>query len=320
MLQQTQVATVIPYYERFLESFPTVCDLAHAPIEAVIDLWAGLGYYSRARNLHRAAIEVFESFGGVFPSELEALMALPGVGRSTAGAIRSIAFDRKGPVLDGNVRRVLVRLVALRGDPRASKAEKLLWQWAEALTPETRPHDYAQAIMDLGATVCTPTRPACERCPWEDDCRARALNIEQSLPEKRPRKKTPEVRQVALVLRCGNRVWLQRRPYEGLLGGLWEFPTRELGEGVGALDSLEQLVRELGFCFPEDEAPRLLGGVRHIYSHFRLDLSLYELCLTQPSFKVAEGGGGQWTDIAELSSTALHGAHKKALPMLDSQG
>ena len=172
MLQQTGVVAVIPYYERFLETFPSVAALAAAPLDQVLELWAGLGYYRRARFLHEAARRVMSEHGGRFPDQLAAIMALPGIGRSTAGAIVSIAFDRKGPILDGNVRRVLCRLLAIDGDPRSGKVEKQLWQLAETLTPEDRPHDYAQAIMDLGATICTPRRPDCAACPLSGLCQA----------------------------------------------------------------------------------------------------------------------------------------------------
>jgi len=314
MLQQTQVAAVIPYYRRFLEKFPSVCELAAAPLDEVIALWAGLGYYSRARNLHRAAMRVCENFRGVFPAGLEELRSLPGVGRSTAGAIRSIAFDLPGPILDGNVRRVLVRLCALAGDPRAGGNERLLWSLAEALCPQDRPHDYAQAIMDLGATLCTPTRPACERCPWERSCRARTLGLESELPEKRRRKKLPEVRQVALVLRCCDRVLVRKRSYEALLGGLWEFPARQVPESGCAAETAGRLLAELH----APAEPELLGSLRHIYSHFRLDLRVYGARVEPDSPLVREAGQGRWVGIAELPDFPLHGAHKKALPLLDS--
>jgi A/G-specific adenine glycosylase len=191
MLQQTGVETVIPYYERFLEAFPTVRALAVATAEEVVERWAGLGYYSRARNLHAAAQRVVNFNAGHFPDTLEGLMELPGVGRSTAGAILSIAFDRPGPILDGNVRRVLCRLHALKEDPRSGSGEKKLWAWAAELTPIDRPHDYAQAIMDLGATVCTPRSPECGDCPLQTCCRARSLGLEEELPLRSGGKKAP---------------------------------------------------------------------------------------------------------------------------------
>ncbi|HXV22573.1 MAG TPA: A/G-specific adenine glycosylase, partial [Desulfuromonadales bacterium] len=182
MLQQTGVSSVIPYYERFLVAYPTVEALAQDKVEEVIELWAGLGYYLRARNLHAAARAVVERHRGTFPADLAALQALPGGGRSTAGAILSIAFDIPAPILDGNVRRVLCRLFALAEDPRGPAAERKLWAWAEVLTPADRPHDYAQAIMDLGATLCTPKNPDCPRCPLAALCQARAQGLERELP------------------------------------------------------------------------------------------------------------------------------------------
>ncbi len=205
MLQQTTVAAVIPYYERFLQRFPTIERLAAASLDDVIGLWAGLGYYSRARNLHRAAQQIVAG-QGVFPETLEELMALPGVGRSTAGAILSIAFNKPAPILDGNVRRVLVRLFAWREDPRSSRAEKQLWQWAEILTPAEHPHDYAQAIMDLGATICLPRVPICAICPLQELCQALKEGCTDLLPVARKQKKVPVRHQVALLIECSGRL------------------------------------------------------------------------------------------------------------------
>ena len=234
MLQQTTVAAVIPRYERFLAAFPDVAALATAPVERVVEAWAGLGYYSRARNLHAAAHKVMSDHGGRFPADLAALQALPGIGRSTAGAILSIAFDLPAPILDGNVRRVLCRLFAWLDDPRGSAAERRLWEWAEALTPEQAPHDYAQAIMDLGATICVPRTPRCELCPLVGLCLARREGVERELPRKRVAKAVPTVIQAALVLHRKGRVLVRRRPLHGLLGGLWEFPTVAVAAGSPA--------------------------------------------------------------------------------------
>ncbi len=313
MLQQTGVATVIPYYEKFLARFPSVADLAEAPVEEVIELWAGLGYYSRARNLHAAARQVADQFGGAFPPELEPLMSLPGVGRSTAGAIRSIAFDLKGPILDGNVRRVLCRLFALAGDPRSSAAERFLWARAEELTPADRPHDYAQAIMDLGATVCTPRNPTCPNCPLEPLCLARAQGRENELPESRRKKTVPTRIQIALLLERDGRLLVRRRPYSGMLGGLWEFPAAEVPEGKEPRLAAEQLLGDLrlqGQLCPA-------GQVAHAYSHFKLDLHLFAAKVSR-SGAAAENAESCWADLAELGGMPLHGAHKKALACLSA--
>ncbi len=312
MLQQTTVDAVIPYYERFLARFADVGALAAASVDEVLTLWAGLGYYARARNLHAAARQVVEQHGGFFPDSLEGLQGLPGVGRSTAGAILSIAFDRPAPILDGNVRRVLSRLFALQENPRGTAAEKKLWHWAEALISTDHPHDYAQAIMDLGATVCVPRQPQCSACPLEELCRARALGLETQLPLPAVRKKVPEVVQAALLWRdCSGRFRVCRRPYQGLLGGMWEFPTVEIADGEDPEHAVRRFLQQSGVAAKPAEVARL----RHIYSHFRLDLRLFGV-LVPATATVAESDDCRWLEVEELSGLALHGAHKKALPYL----
>ena len=311
MLQQTGVETVVPYYRRFLERFPTVEALAAASVESVIELWAGLGYYSRARNLHRAARMVAEEFDRRFPEDLAALMQLPGVGRSTAGAILSIAFDRKAPILDGNVRRVLCRLFAVEEDPRSPAGERRLWDLAEELTSETRPHDYAQAVMDLGATVCIPRRPGCEKCPLETFCLARKHGRQEELPSRRRKKPLPQVTAVALLLLREGRCLVRRRPLEGMLGGLWEFPDAFVQEGEDSAVTVRRLLRDYG----PSGVPVEVGRVRHAYSHFRLDLHLFYF-EAKENFRVAEAVESRWLDPQALAFFPLHGAHKKALALL----
>lgn len=308
MLQQTGVVTVIPYYQRFLERFPTVSALAAAEADEVIELWAGLGYYSRARNLHAAARVVVAEHGGRFPEALETLQALPGVGRSTAGAILAIAFDRKGVILDGNVRRVLCRLLAVQDNPRATAVDKELWRWAEALTPENRPHDYAQAIMDLGATLCVPRRPTCPRCPLAGLCRAKALGLQGELPKSAAKKTVPTRMQAALLLERDGRLLVRQRPFSGMLGGLWEFPAVDVAEGQSPLLAVRRLLADLGLAGEPTEA----GRVRHAYSHFKLDLRLYRAAGTA-GFAIAEAAVNRWLTAAELADLPLHGAHKKVL-------
>ena len=312
MLQQTTVQAVIPYYHKFLADFPSVEALACAPVERVIELWAGLGYYSRARNLHTAAIRVVEDFDGRFPSTLDELKTLPGVGRSTAGAILSIAFDRKAPILDGNVRRVLCRLFALQEPPRSASAEKRLWFWAEALTSEERPHDYAQAIMDLGATVCTPKRPDCDCCPLESLCQARRQGLEQALPLKGQRKEIPTKKQVALVIECHGAFLVRRRPLSGMLSGLWEFPSRLLSAEQAPGQVASELLKEGGETTPLTE----VGRVSHAYSHFRVEITV--MYATVDAVGLVSESEDRWLTLAELSLLALHGAHKKIVPLLAS--
>ncbi|MEZ4601332.1 MAG: A/G-specific adenine glycosylase [Syntrophotaleaceae bacterium] len=311
MLQQTTVAAVIPYYQRFLDRFPSVGELAQASIDEVIALWAGLGYYSRARNLHAAARAVVDKFSGFFPDDLERLMELPGIGRSTAGAILSIAFDRKAPILDGNVRRVLIRLDAITEPPRSPAVEKRLWQRAEELTPEDRPHDYAQAIMDLGATVCTPRSPDCTACPLAKLCRAHALDLVEQLPAKQTKKTVPLVRQAALVLEMNGRFLVRQRPLNGMLGGLWEFPSRD----VPADSPPHTIAEKLLASFDLRGCLEAAGTIRHAYSHFRVEVELFRARVECE--RVTERHEEEWLSAAELEKLPLHGAHKKVLPVLE---
>ena len=316
MLQQTGVTTVIPYYERFLQRFGDVNELAAASVDEVIELWAGLGYYSRARNLHAAACRVVAVQGGRFPADLQELMALPGIGRSTAGAILSIAFDKKAPILDGNVRRVLIRLYAVDEPPRAAAVEKLLWQRAEELTSAERPHDYAQAIMDLGATVCKPRNPNCQVCPLSSLCQAKRLGLAEELPRRQPRKPVPLVCQVALLLKRDGEFLVRKRPLQGMLAGLWEFPCRELTDGQGASAAASELLDELALSGRLCE----LGRVRHAYSHFRLEVAVFQVDVDgeMQAGQVAEGQPSLWLPTAKLAELALHGAHKKVRALLAS--
>ncbi|MGB1880849.1 MAG: A/G-specific adenine glycosylase, partial [Gammaproteobacteria bacterium] len=235
MLQQTQVQTVVPYFIAFTERFPSLPALAAADIDAVLHLWSGLGYYSRARNLHRAARLVVEQHDGELPDSVEALEALPGIGRSTAAAIVAQAWDRPAAILDGNVKRVLARYHAEPGWPGDSAVLRRLWTLAEAHLPTTRACDYTQAMMDLGATVCTRSRPACPACPLREDCSARASDSQTRYPGPRPRRTLPERQTTFLILIDDhNRLLLERRPPAGIWGGLWCFP--ELGGDDALVD------------------------------------------------------------------------------------
>lgn len=313
MLQQTTVAAVIDYYQRFLAAFPCLDALAAASQDEVIQLWAGLGYYSRARNLHVAAKVVMSEHGGIFPDQVEQLQKLPGVGRSTAGAIASLAFERRAPILDGNVRRVLCRLCAWQEAPRSSKAEKQLWHWSDQLTPEERVHDYTQAIMDLGATVCVPRQPLCEHCPAADLCLARKQGLERELPRKQPGKAVPTRIQAALLVEGNGAFLVRQRPAEGFLGGLWEFPAVDVGTDESAQEKINNLKQDLALRGKVAE----LGRIKHVYSHFRLELHLYHL-RSEPVTVTEERG--RWLEPAELETLALHGAHKKALAHMKEIG
>ncbi|WP_321367271.1 A/G-specific adenine glycosylase [uncultured Desulfuromusa sp.] len=310
MLQQTTVTAVIGYYQRFLKKIPTVEALAASPLEEVIDLWAGLGYYSRARNLHAAAKMVVQQHQGQFPDDAESLQQLPGVGRSTAGAISSLAFDRSAPILDGNVRRVLCRLFALQEPPRSTGADKQLWQWSEQLTPVDQVHDYTQAIMDLGAIICLPRKPLCDQCPVLELCQAHKLGIEQTLPLKAKTKKIPTRSEVALLINHHDRYLVRRRIATGFLGGMWEFPTIHLAADEDPMKKLSILLSD----FSLNGAAEPVGNIQHIYSHFRL--KSYAFRKKVEDFPQVSAGDNHWFSVDELKSIALHGAHKKVLQML----
>ena len=266
MLQQTQVATVAPYFRRFVARFPGVRALAGAPIDEVLAHWSGLGYYARARNLHRAAGMVVERHGGRFPRSLEALSALPGIGRSTAGAILSLACGQRAGVLDGNVKRVLCRHAGVAGWPGESAVQRELWAIAEARLPDAEHAAYTQAIMDLGATICTARAPACGACPVQRDCHAHARGLVEVLPSARPRRALPQ-RAVVFVLardRDG-RVLLQRRPPAGVWGGLWGPPECAMPDQAAAC------LARLGLI--ATGPARTLAPVQHTFSHFRLRIT-----------------------------------------------
>jgi A/G-specific adenine glycosylase len=273
MLQQTRALTVIPYYHRFLERFPDVAALASADLEEVYGLWAGLGYYSRARNLRLAAQAVEERFGGELPKEAEALRTLPGIGRYTAGAVASIAFDRPEPVVDGNVERVLARRFGLRSAVKQPATARRIWEEAARLATGERPGDLNQALMELGATVCTPRAPRCELCPWTSRCSARRLGDAERIPARAMKAPPKRIRAVAALLLRRGRALLVRRPAGALLGGFWELPGGDVAHGQKPEAALEAHFREqLGLALRDFSAA---GVVTHAFTHRSLRLHLF---------------------------------------------
>ena len=296
MLQQTQVETAKPYFERFIERFPDAATLAVAPLDEVLRLWSGLGYYARARNLHRGAQQVVAEHKGRLPESLDELMALPGIGRSTAGAILALARGQRHPILDGNVKRVLVRVFLIEDAPETTSGVRKLWEHAEACTPRTRVAAYTQAIMDLGATVCTRANPACDACPLRIRCRAVATGSVARLPA--PRRRAPRrLRRshMLFVLRDG-RVLLQRRPPRGIWGGLWappEFPEADAARAWAAAR----------FANATSRAKRL-PVLRHAFTHFDLDIEPWVLETGGAAREIAEGGE-RWLPLAALNTVGL---------------
>jgi A/G-specific adenine glycosylase len=287
MLQQTRVATVIPYYERFLVRFPDVQALARADLDTILHHWSGLGYYARARHLHAAARRVCERHGGCFPEDFDALVDLPGIGRSTAGAILALACGQRHPILDGNVKRVLARYHALAGWPGQSAVQRELWRLAEQATPRTRVAEYTQAMMDLGATVCTRSRPACAACPLAASCRAHAAGRQADFPAPRPGKRLPVRQSRLLVLyNPAGEILLERRPPAGVWGGLWSLP-----ECPPRVDLARWCRRELGLGV---RVTTQWPVVRHTFSHYHLDITPVLASARPLAAAVAEGSQRIW--------------------------
>ena len=299
MLQQTQVKTVIPYYDRWLAQFPTLQTLASADQQQVLKLWQGLGYYARARNLHRAAQDIVSQHHGIFPTDLPTAVSLPGIGRTTAGGILSAAFDQPTPILDGNVKRVLARLVAL--SVPTSKAIAQLWQLSIALLDPAHPRDFNQAWMDLGATVCLPRSPLCDRCPWQPHCCAYHQGIQTEIPMTETRAPIPrKMIGVAVIWNDAGQILIDRRKPNGLLGGLWEFPGGkvELGETIPACIQRE-IQEELGI---EIEVGDRLIIIDHTYSHFHVTLNVHHCKHLSGEPQPLQCDEIRWVELADLDS------------------
>jgi A/G-specific adenine glycosylase len=309
MLQQTQVQTVIPYYLRFLEAFANVRDLAHAPLDRVMELWSGLGYYSRARNLHRCAQVIESQHGGHFPRSSAELQTLPGIGESTAAAIAAFAFGERAAILDGNVKRVVSRHFGIEGWPGERRVLQALWERARRELPTSDIERYTQGLMDLGASLCARSRPACERCPVRASCVAAATGRQAALPAARPRRATPERATTMLIITHGDAVWLERRPPTGIWGGLLSPPETNGTE-------LSELARQTEQRFGgQVTRARLLPVFWHAFTHYRLCIQPALLSLETVRRRVAEGPG-QWVGWGELGGQALAAPVRTLLGLL----
>ncbi|WP_448211320.1 A/G-specific adenine glycosylase [Colwellia sp. MEBiC06753] len=308
MLQQTQVATVIPYYQRFMESFPDVVSLANADEDTVLHHWTGLGYYARARNLHKAAKIIAADYKGKFPEDIEQVMALPGIGRSTAGAILSLSLKQHHAILDGNVKRVLARCYLVEGHNAQAKFDKALWPITETLTPKSGVEFFNQAMMDIGATICTRTKPKCELCPVQSGCMAFATDEQANFPQKKPKKTTPVKQTIMVIPRLDQTVLLEKRPPAGIWGGLWCFYE------VNSLSDIPELLQALGL---QQSKQTQLTEFRHTFSHFHLDITPImvdcdELSKTQTT-TIHEPRTQQWLPINGSNAVGLSASTVKIL-------
>jgi A/G-specific adenine glycosylase len=298
MLQQTQVATVVPYFNRFIGRFPTLASLADAPEQDVLRLWQGLGYYSRARNLQRAAREIIDKYGGEMPATADALRTLPGVGRYTAGAVASIAFDCRSPIVDGNVARVICRIDKIESDPREKTTLELIWKRAEEILPQRGCGDFNSALMELGAIVCTPRSPKCLICPVRAHCEAQAAGVQEQIPPPRKAKATPLLRRDVLCIQRDSRWLIEQRPQKGRWAGMWQFITRP---------------RERSN--PKDG--RRIGVVTHALTHRRYHYRVF-ISATDEVHQPNGDTPKKWVTLAELDAYPLPRPHLKIVQMLQS--
>jgi len=312
MLQQTQVATVIPYFERFMAQFPELSNLAAASEDEVLAQWAGLGYYSRGRNLLKAAQVIASDFGGAMPLDQEALEALPGIGRSTAGAIRALAAGQRGIILDGNVKRVLARYAAVEGWPGKNAVSKELWRMAEQYTPSERVASYTQAMMDLGATLCTRTKPVCSSCPLVSTCRAHAEGAPTAYPGSKPRKPIPERSVYMLILENDQQeMLLEKRAPQGIWGGLWSLPE---AESVSAAEGLAERMSD-----GEIESLGRLEPLLHRFTHFQLNIHPLRFKTKNPAKAVMEAERWVWYKAGSTTLGGLPAPVKRLLNELQSE-
>ncbi|MDP2972001.1 MAG: A/G-specific adenine glycosylase [Deltaproteobacteria bacterium] len=301
MLQQTQVNTVIPYYNHFLKTFPTIRYLAKANLSKVLKVWEGLGYYSRARNLHQASRIIANHLKGKIPKTPKDLLSLPGIGRYTAGAVLSIAYNKEAPILDGNVKRVLSRLFVVSGHPK--KTEEILWPLSESLIPKGSPGAFNQALMDLGSMTCTPKNPNCLGCPLKNLCQGYLSGKPESYPLRSVKKKVPHIEAIAAVIQKDGKVLIHQRPPHGLLGGLWEFPNWRIERKKDLKEYLRQKVkRQIGLIVKCKEP---LGSFKQTYSHFKLTLHVYHC-------QVVDGiRNGKWIPIRNLHQLPMSRIYRR---------
>lgn len=317
MLQQTQVKTVLPYFERWMKALPTVESVAKADEQTILKLWEGLGYYSRARNLQKAARVIVEKHRGVFPSDDGAIRELPGIGPYTAGAIASIAFNQERPILDGNVIRVLTRLANDTRNTREAPMQKRLWQWAEEMVPKGHAREFNQGLMELGALVCTPKNPRCGECPLKGECQAYAAGTQEALPNRGKREKSVPITVAIAILQKSNKIFIQRRHAKGLMGGLWEFPGGKVEAGETPEEALHREIQEeLSIGIKKIEP---FMRLKHAYTKYQVDLHCFK---AEPKTKNIQLGAAQeyqWIALKDLSKLPFPAANVRVIKALQHQ-
>ncbi len=319
MLQQTQVATVRDYFSRFVRAFPNVRRLAAADEQDILRLWEGLGYYRRARQLHAAAQRVVDEHAGQFPQSVDALRELPGIGRYTAGAIASIAFDQRAPILEANTIRLLSRLIGYRDDPQSSAGQRVLWQVAEDILPQKNAAQFNQALMEMGSLVCTPSEPKCDACPLSSLCAARAAGLQHEIPRPKPRQQHTELREAAVVVRRNGRVLMRQCAPHERWAGLWDFPRFEV-DAEGPLFAAEEIVNKLRnqtgiACGP----PALLKSIRHGVTRYRITLDCYQASYAAGRMCATTGAVVRWVTLAELRMLPLSTTGRRIATLITQQ-
>lgn len=322
MLQQTQVTAVIPYYQRFLESFPTVFDLAAAPVDDVMAHWSGLGYYTRARNLHQCAKQVVERYQGHFPADPVLLQELPGIGRSTAAAVTAFSYGTVAAILDGNVKRVFARVFGIDGYPGSKPVEDQMWKRAQALLPEQGIQAYTQGLMDLGATVCTRSSPKCQQCPFVARCVAYVDGRTAELPVRKPKQAVKEKHAVMLVVQDGVQVLLERRPPTGIWGGLLSLPElagmQESNDAITSIDAQVAMVRQSAGRFGEVASMTVLPVFSHVFTHFKLHVLPVQVHLAKRHSQITETAHS-WQNLGDVAELGLPAPVKTLLLNLAEQ-
>jgi A/G-specific adenine glycosylase len=314
MLQQTQVKTALPYFDRWMKALPDIRSVANAKEEKILKLWEGLGYYSRARNLQKAAKIIVEKHGGLFPDRFADILELPGIGRYSAGAIASIGFNQDFPVVDGNVIRVLARLFSFEENTRLPKNVERFWKWAEELIPAGKARYFNQGMMELGALICAPNNPKCVQCPLNKECAAHRNGTAENLPNRGESQKLISIRVTCAVIRNKGKIFIQKRPSHGLMGGLWEFPGGKAEKGETELKAIKREIKEeLGITLRNIKK---IDRIRHGYTKFDVDLHCFSADLGPGTLRLTAATEGKWVSPSALKKFPFPAADRKLIQKL----